>query len=966
MKKLCALSLAALLLALSVNPTRAEDEQESRLAFELDSLREAWLYADGATAAARLDTLREDNRLSGEFPRWYAGLRASLALREGDSTGALKVMQPILDESNDARNYLRAARLFLAYGADDTALEIIRQGRRRGPDSRALLRYEAGLHWLAGDYDNALDCYTDIICSDDRPQYPFVAPNTTRWSEAKPWNATSDKPATPPRQMYDEWGDPIQTPDTYQPEPFSSLFMPIWWWPCDLPGLDRCIDELARAKEQNKFRTMDVAALVKLAHEAQDKLDTLRTGDETVRKQLEDKARRTRWQAVIATRIAAQAKLNASEWEAAEALVRNMLTLAPDDLALLDLQAQAMGELGKAEEARTGPLARLRTLANLSVYSYGLYARGPSRQISDRVFEPALTLYRANKQAGQTQLELMRTTFGDTNRNQPIYAGLLGLWLMTHNEPELARKYLLEASRLNGFESGKPLYQDAIYVEMALLALGEGTGEQPKETPEEGPKEGEKEVEKPQPAEGEEEGIEMAKVDANTHPLLRKALRAGAVIGAIPDTREKLRELAGVDIWGGSAGIGSVIAAASMLPDGNKVMQQSLYGLPAQIAKDVPAKELNAFLSDEHVTSQSLKQALTTMAELIEQVRANNSWQVRQSLSQKTGPVFGLLEARALLLRAKLIADKPANMDELAAWLSKWQKQIDLRTQLKARPSDAHTRFSEARREAGVPEVVHSGLLLDAARLLATGGAAKDAARLLWYNRDAQLGLETQNRLMSLASVLAEKAGDHMLALRCRLEATSLAPNQNSNSYLDPQLLLVELAGTRDDLAEFGSAGDVLTYLENQLIPFADSPTMAAIEQIVPDIRKARPTLVMRNTSRTGTDGIFANSMSSGNCYVIVRNWYKMAISPETLPICERFAAWVIASDLPVSGRGTHNGLAPTGDAITGWSMLRDIYKKQSANDPKALKATERLTRLLTRTNTLMDEVEDEYEEWWD
>ena len=965
MKKLCAVAFAGLLLALSVNPARADDEQQSRLAFELDSLREAWLYADDATAAARLDTLREDNRLSGEFPRWFAGLRATLALRKGDKAAALKVMQPILDGSNDARNYLRVARIFMAYGANDSALEVIRQGRRCGPDSRALLRYEAGLLWLGGDYDGALDCYVDIVCTDDRPQYPFVLPANARWSEAKPWDAKGDKPVAPTKEAYDEWGDPIQTPDSYKPEPFSSLFMPIWWWPSDLPGLDRCIDEIARNADQVKARTANIAELVKLAHEAQDTLDTLRTGDEAVRKDLEAKARRTRWLAVIATRIAAQARLNASEWEAAEVLARNALPLAPDDLSLLDLQAQAMAELGKAEEARTGPLARLRTLANLSVYSYGVYARGPSRQVADRVFEPALTLYRANKQAGLTQLELMRTTFGDTNRNQPVYAGLLGLWMMMHNEPELARKYLLEASRLNGFESGKPLYQDAIYVEMALLALGEGKGAEV-EQPEDPDKNKEKEVEKPQPPEGEEEGVEMAKVDANTHPLLRKALRAGAVIGAVPDTRERLRELAGVDLWGGSAGIGSVLAAATMLPDGNNVMQEALYGMPGRIAGGVPAKELDAFLSEEHVTSQGLKQALTTMAELIEQVRANNSWQVRQSLSQKTGPVFGMVEARAILLRAKLIVDKPASLDELAAWLSKWQKQIDLRVQLKARPSDAYARFSDARRKAGLPEVVHTGLLLDAARMLARKGAAKDAARLLWYNRDAMLGLETQNRLLSLAAALAEKAGDHTLALRCRIEATSLAPDQRDNTYLDPQLLLVELAATRADLTEFGSIEDVLNYLEIQLIPYSDSPNMAAIEQIVPELKKARPTLVMRNTSRTGTDGIFANSLASGNCYVIVRNWYKMSVSPECLPICERFAAWVIASDLPVSGRGTHNGLAPTGDAITGWAMLREIYRKQSANDPAALKESERLARLISRTNTLIDEQEEQYEEWWD
>jgi hypothetical protein len=966
MKHACMIVAAAVVLALSVNPTQADEEQGSKLAFELTGLREAWLYGDNATAAARLDNLRKDNRLSGDFPRWFASLRAVLALEDGDTKTAVEVMQPVLNESNDARNYVRAARLFLAYGAPKEALKIVRDGRARGPDSRALIRFEAGIQWLEGDYDGALATYMAMLLSDDRPAYPYVTPVLTRWSQAKPWDVTSDKPVQPaPAEDEEDWGweEPEVVDGQYLPEPFADLFMPIYWFPCDLPGLDRCLETLARDAEQVKARTSDLDEKLKQAQAAQEAVDTLRTGDAATRKQLEDEARRTRWHAVFAARLAAMAKLNASEYEACEKIVARGVAVAPEDVALLDLQAQALGKLGRAEEARTGPLARLRSVAYLSTYSSALYNRGPSRQMVDRVFEPALTLYRANPEAGLTQFEQMRTTFGDTNRNLPVYAGVLGLWLLHKNEAALARKHLLEASRLNGYESGRPLYQDAVFVEMALIALGETAVEA---APAEGEKEKEEEGEAAQPGEEEVDPLEIAKLDANTHPLIRKSLRAGAVLGSIPDSRTLLRQLAEVELWNNYAGIAPVQAAANFIPDGDKVLQEALWGLPARIAKEVPDADLNAFLAAEHTATQNLKTALESLAELIEQSRSNQNWEVRQSLSQKTGPVLGLIEARTILLRAKLLKDKPTKLADLAAWLTKWQAQIDLRASLKSRPGEAAARFKDARAGAGVPEIVHTGLLLDAARLLARAGAHADAARLLWFNRDAALGLESNNHLLALASVLARKAGDSALALRCRLEVAQLAPDPRNRDSFNPQELMVALPVVRTDLLEFGDTSDLLLFVETQLIPNADTADMTKIEGIVPEILKARPTLVMRNTSRNGTGGIFSESMSTGSCYVIVRNWYKMMISAETLPSCRRFAAWMIASDLPVTGRVNHNGLCGTQDVIAGWGMLRELYRKQGANDAPALAAMDRLDKLISNTNTVVDE--DTYYEpdWWE
>ncbi|MCZ7608127.1 MAG: hypothetical protein M5U25_19190 [Planctomycetota bacterium] len=950
MKTARLLACAALLLAACINPVRADDDA-SGLAFELDALRRAWLHGDDATAAARLDALRGDNRLSGEFPRWFASMRAALALQAGDKKTALKVMQPILAQSNDARNHVRAARLFLAYDAGDVALQVVLAGRLRAPNSPALQRWHAGLRWLQGDHEGAMGNYLDLLVNDERPLYPYVPPASGRWSQVRPWNAGADQPAKKDAgKQLDEWGGEEEA-GLFQPEPFTSPFMPIWWFPSELPGLDRCIEEVARDPAAAARHTAGLEEQLKAARDAQEKIDTLRSADPAVRQSLEQKARRARWQAVIGARIAARAHLLAGEANEAEAVARKTLAVALDDIALLDLQAEALGELGRAEDARSGPLARLRTLCGLAVYSYNVYARGPARQAADRVFTPALTLYRANPEAGLAQLELMRTTFGDSNRNQPVPAGALGLWLVRHDEHELARRFLLEASRTYGYESGKPLYQDGLFGELALVAIGDG-----KPAAEERPA---------QPADGEE-GVEVARLDAAVHPLLRTSLRAGAVIGAVPDIRLLMRELGGIDLWGGSAGIGTVEGAARLLPDGENLARQTMYGLPARIAAEVPAAELEAFLAEGHVASQSLKQALESTSELIQQLRANNNWQVRQALSQKTGPVLGMVESRALLLRARLLIDKPAGLAALAEWLGKHQSQIDLRARLQTRPSETYTLYAGARTEAGIPEVVHTGLLLEAARLLARSGAAQDAARLLWFNRDAMLGLETQSHLLALAAVLARKGGDQSLAMRCRLEAAARALDSRSRTPINPALLLFELPATRDNLLEFGDADDLLGYLEQLLIPNADTADMQAIERAAPELKQAGPRLVMRSSSRDATEAIFASSMQSGNCSVIARNWYKMMIAPETLPSCRRFAAWVIASDLPLGSSRGHPGLVNPQDTVTAWAMLQALHARQGANDPTALKEAERLSKLLARTATTIDAEQNFEEEWWE
>lgn len=957
MKKLWAISAVLLLLALSANTGRAVERETPKLAFELSALRDAWLYGDDATAAARLDTLRRDNRLSGEFPRWYASLRSVLALKQGDTEAAIEVLQPALDASNDARSYVRAARLFVAYGHSELALKVIDAGLVRAPDSPALQRYRAGLQWLQKDYDGALDTYINMICCDDRPQYPFITPQAGRWSSVKPWNAEGDKPPENSDVLEEEgfgYYDDNETPGEYQPEPFTSLFLPLNWYPSDLPGLDRCITAIAADPKLAEPRTADLDGLLKKAKDSQDKFDTLRTGDEELRLQHAKQAANDRWRAVIASRIAATRELAEGEWEPAEATIKSGLELAPDDIALLDLLAQVYGHQGKAEEARNGVLARLRTLAYLGIYSNTLYL--PTKnQIVDRVFTPALNLYRANPEAGLTQFEQMRTSFGDANRNQPVFAGTLGIWLSMQNEPELARKNLVESSRLNGYESGKPLYSESVLVEMALLALGEGNAT-----------EDDKKA-KPAPGDGEEDPVEMAKLDANANPLLRKSLRVGAVIASVYDVRDRTKELTGVDVYANSSGVLGVRFGARFLPNGESLMQDVLWGMAVKIAKDVPPAEIDAFLASDHATTTSLKNALDGMSELVAAAGSDNNWRTRQSLGQKAGPVIGMVEARALLLRARLLQKKPATLAELQQWLAQYQAQIDLRTLMKGPTNDRYTRFKQDRADAGIPEVVHTGLALDAARVLARAGQWKDAARLLWFNRDAQLGITSKCRMLSLAALFARKAGDATLAIRCELESVGSAPDPRNTNSQDALLLLTELPATRHDLLEFGDASDVLRYIENMVIPYADSSAMNELARVAPEMQQAPASLVMRNTTSTGTENIFSTSLSNGNCNVVAVNWVKMMASPETHPICHRFAAWVVVSDLPVSSaRTNHNGLATTQDTLVGLALLHSLNRRIGANDASALAETDRLAKLLETLAANLDGSKGVGEDWWD
>src|SRR5262245_13918630 len=130
MKKLALLALAAVaMLSLHAPQTAAQESTAPPLTNQLNELRKAWLFGDDASAEARLAALEGDQGLSGDIPRWYASMRAALALKRGDTKQAMTVFRRLLKDARDARGYVRAVRILVAFGKFKEALELVREGR---------------------------------------------------------------------------------------------------------------------------------------------------------------------------------------------------------------------------------------------------------------------------------------------------------------------------------------------------------------------------------------------------------------------------------------------------------------------------------------------------------------------------------------------------------------------------------------------------------------------------------------------------------------------------------------------------------------------------------------------------------------------------------------------------------------------------------------------------------------------
>lgn len=925
----------AVLLCASTATHRAEDG-ETPLAYELTRLRQAWLLGDDSTAATRLDALRNDNRLGGELPRWTAYLRAWLALEQRDTQTALDALQAPLAAAPDAREYVRAVRLLLLFGQEQSALALVRQGTARAPGSVALRRLEAGLLWLYGAHAEALAAYIAIVTSDARLNYPYVAPWRGRWQDAPPLSADKS-PANPTAPA--------------RVEPFADLFTPLHWYSTDLPGLDRCISEMAMDAKHVAAMTVDVAALAQAAHAAREMVNNLRSGDTSEREQLERAARGAEFKAACAARIVVKSHLAAARSEQAEKLARAALEAAPNDIALLDLHVQALAQQGRAEESRSGPMARLRSLANLWVYTTMVTQPGPQGEAPDRVFAGALVLYRINPDAGRKQFDELMTVFGAPDRSTPVRPAALGLWLYAKNEPDLARVYLQQASRVEGFLSGRQLRPEAQPAELALIELGEGKDDTAEPEDADGGKE------KPQEPKGEDaEAVDVGKLDMNAHPLLRTAPRAGALSASIMDTRAVVNRLSGAQIWGSFYGSRPLWQSQRGTQNGERALQNALYELPARIASEVPAAELDAVMAPGSAMSLSLSQNLESFGESLVRLKGAQDWQTRNSVTQKAPPVLGLLEARAILLRARLQRDKPADLNALADWLKQHQSTIDLRKAARATSEEAYVQMDRERKQAGIPEVVHSGILLDAALLLADAGRHQDAARLVWHNRDVPQGIHALEPLATLAAMFATRGKDEMLAARLKLlAAPGLMPQV---SQTDKHLVVLELPYTLKLLRAHGRAADVLAYLELHIIPEADSDVMRWVSNLCPELKDAPDSMLLRNASEVSTFGIFEATISYASCAYVRDSWFKMLQIEGENTMTRRFAAWTLVSDLIVSrASGRPAGLADAADVVMGWVMLLQLHEHNGQTSPEARAQAARLRRLLLRCASPTEEL---------
>lgn len=917
--RLAAMLLFGLTVAAASQPPARADAQGAPLAVELARVSEAWISSDDQAAAARLDALLGDNRLRGELPRWVAFMRAWLALEAGDRALALEVLAGAAAGADDPRGYVRAARLLVLFDAHPQALLLVRKGRAQAPYSAALRRLEADLLYLGAEHSAALEAFTLMVAEHENPRYPYVVPHMGRWQDARNFK---DSPDVAPAR---------------QPEPHASLVAPMHWFNTDLPGLDRCIAEMASDSGVAARAEQELPALLEAARKARSAVAALRTGDDEQRRGLERAARHAEFKAACAARIACHALLASAKSEQAAALARGALEVAPEDVALLDLYAIALARQGRAEEARQGPLAQLRVLAGLHATPWMSLDPGVQSQMPERVFAGALALYRVNPQAGRRQFDELVSAFGAPDRALPVRAAALGVWLCQRNEPELARRYLQEASRMEGVLSGRPVRPEAQAAELALLALGEG--EAAPENPEQ----------PAQPGNNDEDpAVDLGSVDGKLHPLLRATTRAGGLAAAQMDTRAMLLALTGTQIWGGGYGPDNLLRAQQTVPGGREAALNALYLLPSRIAGQVPAAELDAALAPDSPRMKLLAENLQSYGEAVSRFASTQDWQTRNLVTQKAAPMLGMLEAHATLLRALLLRDKPA---DLAAWLERHQRQIDLRRACNATSAQDYVRMNAERREAGVPEVVHSGLLLDAAVLLARAGRHAQAAALIWHNRDIAMGLHTREALAALGAAFAAKAGNDVLHARLLLASDPQSRGGQDGPAAHPLMRLLEAPVIVPLLREFGGAAAVARETQALSAYAGDSRTVAAIRELDPD-GGARIWAPHTAPTRLATE-LFQASLQGGQCMHIREHW-PIVLSMGAPRVARRLAAWTIVSDFAISSQMQRlTGLTDSTDVMVGWAMLLQLYEADT--DGKA--AAVRLRRLLLRCASPSEEL---------
>ncbi|MCC6573933.1 MAG: hypothetical protein IT462_09080 [Planctomycetes bacterium] len=930
--RLCRVMLLAALglIAAARTPVDGQAASAPPLSFQLNEIRKAWLYDDDAGAEARLAAIEGDSRVSGELPRWYASLRAALCLKRGDAPAAMAILRASLKSAVQARDFARAARLLVTFGQLKEALEVVREGRLRGPDSMTLVRYEADLLWLSGDFEGALAAYRQAILNGPAG-YPYQVQDSRSWDEVKAW-----QPAEPKKEV----AAPAAT-GSAKTEPFSSLCVTPVWYITDLPGLERLLDEMAADARRAAKARANLDAAIKATTEARAAVDAFRGAIEE-RTKLEAKTRITLWDALLTARIVALADLAAGKPADAEAAARKALQLQGQDVALLDILARALAAQGKSAEARTGPLRDLRDNANLAVWN-GMMLGAQTRlqdQVLNRIFTGALNLYRKDPKAGAAEFNELRLQFGPKGEGESVPVGCLGFWLASNGVNDLAREYLREASRLDGFEAGGLQSWDTLWVENALIGLDladvakglEGGGSAP--------------------AAGQRKG------------LLGLAPRAGFVAANIFD-RQRMRTAAGIHPFGYHRYNESAYYTLSARPDVLATFKTVVWALPEMIAASATPEELEEVLNVESAESKALKTTLDAITDLAGRIKQNpRDGNLGEQFNKKLLAVLGAVETRATVLRARLNQLKPVNLKEVADWLAKNQGQLDLRPVIWAERladtgDDAARRLADSRLAAGIPEVIHSGVLMDCARCLARAGQYSDAAKLLLYNPVPPFGAESSVRVISFAAVLAQKGKDDTLAARCWMKAAS--PMVQSQWEAAP---VAEYAFARKDIIEFGNAADLATYVENQYVPYVAGAGLDEIFAMSPELKDVNPALLMRNPAHEGLAGIFGSFLQTSNTGAIPDNWPKLLRAPEMHGNCWRLAVFVIASDLPTARTGyddfedlesrqaffprgyrpQYNGLNSTDDYMLGLRLLATL------NEMRPKDAVARADALYLRT----------------
>lgn len=863
MSKLCLLVASAIVLLASTNTGAQEAPKEkltgNSVALEIRQFRDAWLFGDDESVSVRLESLEKDNRLQGVLPRWIGLMRAGHALRTGKPEIAEASINRVLKSAKDARPYFQAVRIYMLHNDTPRAMGVAFRGAAFSPESENLQILKADLTLLSGDHQESLRLYTNLQAKSADPMHAYQFSQEAMWGKAHEFN----NPKAPNA-------------------PIMSLFSQSSWYRFRYAGLEKCLLEMAQDKDLAASMRAAIPELTTAHKTSEEALESFR-GTKKERTVLELAERNRRWLLINATRVAVLAALESNDNHKALNYLKQIDGLIIEDIAMQALLAKVMGELGMAEEARAGPLSRLKSRADLQAGDGSLLYTDVGRMQVDCIFMPALNLYRVDTEAGKIQIEELRKSFGYSDRDVPY--SLVGLWLLAKNETELARTYLIEASKFTGSLGGKPLGSYEAGFEFALWTIGPGD-----------------KLEKPN--EAEENNTEQFK------DILEQVNRAGAVISVLQDSDLLLQHLTDVETWGRASSIYGLVQTLPNLPGGRQVLERLIFSNPSELKSSLTQTELETILGDEHASSKNLKQSVEAISKTIEKTRTSESWRDRETLGKAIPLFFGKIESRAQLIRALFLHTRPQNLEDLQTWLTKWQTQIELRNPWDGNTDERTIKYRKAREAEGIPEIVHSGLLLDAADALVDAKDYASAAKLIWFNRDAYLGVDSIERLMWLASVLATKAGMKPLATQCRLTSIQGIPSRYRTN--DSARLLLEMTDTRTKLLKYGCPKDVSEFIETLLLTSANTEDMTAILELAPEFKFQQGGSSLNRPAKDALLSIWESTFSQNSNSNFGRNWAKLASEPAIRDSCERMLDYLLASDLPIDEQTRYTGIVST------------------------------------------------------